>query len=90
MTTPEPLTDEARLDFMANYWEGDEDIHGQAFRVVTTRAKHKCVMDEHTIPPGTRAVAESAFTDDGPMRCWTCVECVDRRMKEEMDEGVWQ
>lgn len=69
----------------SGYFEGDDLISHEEYKVVTTRKPHTCmnVDKQHEIKVGTRAVRETAIDSDiGRVSCYVCCECLDKWLDE--------
>ena len=81
-------TDEQYLNF--EYFEGDDEHTNLAQVIVTTRKEHQCstiFKEPHIIPPGTRAILETAIhVDDGRVSNYLCLDCADEYLDEIYDE----
>lgn len=63
----------------------DVKIEGRKVRVVKTRKVQRCLtpsLTTHDIPVGTLARFESAIVDGEFGSFYTCLDCLDRIMKE--------
>jgi hypothetical protein len=51
---------------------------------VRCRKPHKCANCQKQIEIGDYALAESGFMDGKPVRCYTCLPCIDEWLDENM------
>lgn len=79
-----PISEYEETEF---YPPDDEIVHHRQ-KVVKVRKPHKCVDCQKEIKPGEYALRETGFMDDGPVSCYTCIECCDEWLDEinGMDE----
>lgn len=75
-------TDAKYLEAGESYFEPDEWVSNQEFKIVKTRKEHECVGIDHkgnqNIPAGAKALCERAIhIDEGRVSCYVCLPCLD-------------
>lgn len=63
----------------------DEDTRNYEQKLITTRKEHKCSDCGVVIPAKDKTVVATAFIEAEPMRCYTCIACVEKWLVE----GKW-
>ena len=64
------------------YGNNDEEISAYKCRLGKCRKPHTCANCGKEIEKGDYALRESGFMDGGPVRCYTCVHCLDAWIAE--------
>jgi hypothetical protein len=64
------------------FYNGDEDIENHVEKVVKCRKPHQCSTCNTQIQVGDYALLESGFMDGEPVRCYTCIPCIDKWLDE--------
>lgn len=83
-------------EYLSEDWfsgtKGDDDARCHSVSMVTTRKAHVCYgngcEEHHEIPPGTRAIHETAIVDGAWSNCYLCVKHMDEWLDTYSGEAV--
>lgn len=80
-----------------NPWTGDQDVEIREYtwRLVKVRKPHPCMLaglvgkPEHEIQRGELAMREHALVDGEWGSAYSCIECMDKWLTEEVKPDEW-
>lgn len=67
------------------FYSCDEEESHHKQKIVKCRKPHICATCQKKIKAGENALRETAFLD-GPVSCYTCIDCCDKWLDEMSEE----